>query len=199
MKEDLRDELELIKLSQQGDKSAFGSLVIKYQYRVSKIVGRFTYDPSEVLDISQDAFIRAFKAIKTFRGECSFYTWIYRIAVNAAKNYIKFRSRRVPNVDIEISEFESGLGSKLDDSPIEVPEHDLINDEVHDVLFSALEELPEELKTALLLREVEGMTYHEIANIMSCPIGTVRSRIYRAKDVIEKRIDPFMSTSGIKF
>lgn len=187
-------DLHLIRAVQDGNKQAFDSLVLKYQYRVFKLVARYISDPSEVLDVTQEAFIKAYKAIDNFRGDSSFYTWLYRIAVNTAKNHLIARGRRVPESDFEISELEQFL-SKSNAKEYSTPERTLIYNEMEHMLFDIIDDLPSDLKTAIILREIEGLSYEEIAEVMGCPVGTVRSRIFRARETIERKIEPYM-TSG---
>ncbi len=185
-------DLHLITEVQKGNKHAFDTLVLKYQYRVFKLVARYISDPSEVLDVTQEAFIKAYKALDHFRGDSSFYTWLYRIAVNTAKNHLISRYRRIPESDYEISEIEQFL-SKANVREYSTPERTLIYDEMEHMLSDIIDELPSDLRTAILLREREGLSYDEIAAVMGCPVGTVRSRIFRARESIEKRIEPYMS------
>ena len=186
---------ELIEKAKKGDKQAFDALVIKHQYKILKLVSRYIDDPSEALDIAQDSFIRAYSSINKFRGDSSFYTWIYRISSNVAKNHLVAQGRKVPDIDIDIAEMEQKVSKKLQ-RELPTPEGVLLDNEVNVALHSVIDALPEELKTAILLREVEGMSYNDIANIMECPIGTVRSRIFRAREIIEKRVEPFISKSN---
>ncbi len=185
-------DLHLIKEVQNGNKQAFDSLVLKYQYRIFKLVARYISDPSEVLDVTQEAFIKAYKAIDNFRGDSSFYTWLYRIAVNTAKNHLISRGRRVPESDFEISELEQFI-SKNNAKEYSTPERTLIYDEMEHMLFDIIDDLPSDLKTAIMLREIEGLSYEEIAGVMGCPVGTVRSRIFRARETIERKIEPYMT------
>ncbi len=192
MQQEEQVDLHLVKEVQGGNKQAFDSLVIKYQYRVFKLVARYINDPSEVLDITQEAFIKAYKAIDHFRGDSSFYTWLYRIAVNTAKNHLIARGRRVPISDCELSEIEQFL-SRRDVKEYSTPERSLICDELEHMLLEIIDGLPGELRTAIMLREMEGLTYDEISEVMGCPVGTVRSRIFRAREAIERKIEPYMS------
>lgn len=184
-------DLQLINEAKNGNKHAFDALIIKYQYKIYKLLARYIHDSNEALDIAQETFIRAYNAIHRFRGDCNFYTWLYRIAINTAKNYLISKGRKVPEIDFEIYELERSL-SKITPKDNLNPEKLLVKGEIHDIIYDILESLPKELKTALLLREIEGMTYDEIANIMECPVGTIRSRIYRAKEIVEKKADPFI-------
>lgn len=191
MDEEQQIDLHLIAEVQKGNKQAFDSLVLKYQYRVFKLVARYISDPSEVLDVTQETFIKAYKALEHFRGDSSFYTWLYRIAVNTAKNHLMARGRRIPESAYEISEIEQFL-SKSNVKEYSTPERALICDEMEHMLFEIIDDLPSDLRTAIMLRELEGLTYEEISEVMGCPVGTVRSRIFRAREAIEKKIDPFM-------
>jgi RNA polymerase sigma-70 factor (ECF subfamily) len=170
-----------------GNTHAFDTLVLKYQYKVFKLVSRYIKDPSEVLDVTQDTFMKAYKSLAKFRGDSSFYTWLYRIAINTAKNYIISKDRKVPDLDIDINEIEQG-SHKITHKDLHTPELLSLNEEMYTLIREVMETIPSELKTAILLREVEGMTYQEIAQIMDCPVGTVRSRIHRAKEIIEKKV-----------
>lgn len=192
MQQEEQVDLHLIKEVQGGNKHAFDALVLKYQYKVFKLVARYISDPSEVLDVTQEAFIKAYKSLDNFRGDSSFYTWLYRIAVNTAKNHLMARGRRVPESDHEISEIEQFL-SKKDVNDYSTPERSLIYDEMEHMLFDIIDELPTELRMAIILREMEGLTYEEISEIMACPVGTVRSRIFRAREAIEKKIEPYIN------
>jgi RNA polymerase sigma-70 factor (ECF subfamily) len=184
-------DAELVKRVQGGDKAAFDVLVQKYQHKVINLVGRFVSDRSECQDIAQDAFIKSYRAINSFRGDSQFYTWLYRIAANTAKNYLASRARKSPGytVDVEDAEHfegESGLKEYAN------PENLLLTEEIKATVFSAIEKLPEDLKSAITLREIDGLSYEEIAEVMGCPIGTVRSRIFRARDVIDKELRPLL-------
>ena len=181
----------LVERVQRGDKSAFDILVRKYQHKVLKLISRYIKDHDEVYDVSQEAFIKAYRALPNFRGDSAFYTWMYRIAINTAKNYLVARSRRLPSVDIEAQEAEQFEGeSALKEYA--TPEQLLHRDEVEKVVFTAIEKLPEDLRTAITLREIEGLSYEEIAEAMACPVGTVRSRIFRARDAIDKSLKPLV-------
>ncbi len=192
MEQDEQVDMHLISEVQNGNKQAFDALVLKYQYRVFKLVARYVADPSEVLDVTQEAFIKAYKAIDNFRAESSFYTWLYRIAVNTAKNYLISKGRRVPEADYEVSDMEQFL-SKANVKEFSTPERTLIYDEMEHMLFDIIDDLPSELRTAIMLRELEGLTYEEISEIMGCPVGTVRSRIFRAREAIERKVQPYMN------
>lgn len=183
----------LVERVQAGDKSAFDLLVKRYQHKIIGLIGRYVQDQSEALDVAQETFIKAYKALDSFRGESAFYTWLYRIATNTAKNYLVTRNRRPPGTDIDIDDvLQAESESELRD--IETPENNLYRDELFGVMASALEALPEELRVALTLRELEGMSYEDISEVMGCPIGTVRSRIFRARDAIDKELKPLLSS-----
>ncbi|WP_297186888.1 RNA polymerase sigma factor RpoE [uncultured Porticoccus sp.] len=177
----------LVARVQKGDKRAFDLLVMKYQYKVHAIVSRYVKDFDEVNDVVQEAFIKAYRALAKFRGESAFYTWLYRIAVNTAKNYLVARNRRPPASDVDAEEAAFYEGSeKLRD--IDSPENLLYRDELEAVVDLAIKNLPEDLRTAVTLREFEGLSYEEIAEVMGCPVGTVRSRIFRAREAIDEKI-----------
>ena len=182
-------DLYLVTEVQRGNKQAFDAIVLKYQYKIFKIIARYISDPSEVLDVTQETFIKVYNALPSFRGDSAFYTWLYRVAINTAKNYIVAQGRKFPEINYEISDIEQ----YITDSNMKsygVPERLIICDELENILFEALEELPSELKTAIMLREIEGLTYDEIASIMECPVGTVRSRLFRAREALEKQVQP---------
>lgn len=182
----------LVERVQRGDKSAFDVLVRKYQHKVVKLIARYVKDPDEALDVSQEAFIKAYRALPNFRGDSAFYTWMYRIAINTAKNHLVAQGRRLPSVDIEAREAEQFEGeSSLKEYA--TPERLLQRDEIQQTVFSTIEKLPEDLKTAITLREIEGLSYEEIAEAMACPVGTVRSRIFRAREAIDKSLKPLLS------
>ena len=181
----------LVERVQSGDKKAFDLLVLKYQQRIMKVLSRYVRDPSEVQDLAQEAFIKAYRALPNFRGDSAFYTWLYRIAINTAKNFVVAQGRRPPNDDIEATEAEQYDGeSALKDYAS--PERETLRDEIKETVFKAIDELPEDLKTAITLRELEGMSYEEIAEAMDCPIGTVRSRIFRAREAIDTQLRPLL-------
>ncbi|WP_461482037.1 RNA polymerase sigma factor RpoE [Porticoccus sp.] len=181
-----RDKL-LVARVQKGDKRAFDLLVMKYQYKVHAIVSRYVKDFDEVNDVVQEAFIKAYRALAKFRGESAFYTWLYRIAVNTAKNYLVAKNRRPPASDVDAEEADYFEGSeRLRD--IDSPENLLYRDELEAAVDQAIKNLPEDLRTAVTLREFEGLSYEEIAEVMDCPVGTVRSRIFRAREAIDQRI-----------
>lgn len=184
-------DAELVERVQRGDKRAFDLLVSKYQSKIFVIIGRFINDQAEVYDVAQDTFIKAYRALPNFRGESAFYTWIYRIAINTAKNYLTARGRRPPASDIDSQEAESyGVGSALRENAS--PEKLLMRDQLKKVIFDTIDELPDDLKTAITLREIEGLSYEEIAESMECPVGTVRSRIFRAREAIDEKVRPLM-------
>jgi len=188
----------LVERAQHGDKRAFELLVEKYQRRLGRLLSRFIRDPSEVEDVMQEAFIKAYRALPAFRGDSAFYTWLYRIGINTAKNYLAAMGRRAPtSTDMEAEEAEGHVdGERLRD--LNTPENALLSKEIADTVNSTIESLPEELRTAIQLRELEGMSYEEIASIMGCPIGTVRSRIFRAREAIAERLRPLIGTSKDK-
>jgi RNA polymerase sigma-70 factor (ECF subfamily) len=184
-------DLELVKRVQKGDKRAFDLLVGKYQHKVISLVTRYVRDHDEALDISQDTFVKAYKALPNFRGESAFYTWLYRIAINTAKNYLVARSRRPPDSDVAIEDAEYFTdNSRMQD--MDTPEHRLLRDEMENVIHQAIKDLPEDLRTAVTLREFDGLSYEDIADIMHCPVGTVRSRIFRAREAIDKKLQPLL-------
>ncbi|MFL0799097.1 MAG: RNA polymerase sigma factor RpoE [Agarilytica sp.] len=178
----------LVKRVQKGDKRAFDLLVLKYQHKIISIISRYIKDSAEVYDVSQEAFIKAYRAIGNFRGDSAFYTWIYRIAINTAKNHLVSRGRRPPSRDVDVEDAEYYAGSdRLKD--VATPEGQLMRDELKAVVDKAIKDLPEDLRTAVTLREMEGLSYEEIADVMECPVGTVRSRIFRARESIEKQME----------
>ena len=170
-----------------GNKSAFDMLVLRHQNRVAAIVARIIHDPKETEDVCQEAFIKAYGALRLFRGESTFYTWLYRIAINTAKNYIIARGRRPPASDVDINELENAEHS-IFVGEIETPENTLNTEKLKKVIEEAIEALPSDLKTAFMLREFSGLSYEDITEIMDCPVGTVRSRIFRAREAIDKSI-----------
>ena len=185
---------QLVERAQLGDKKAFDLLVGKYQRKLARLLSRFIRDAAEVEDVTQEAFIKAYRALPTFRGDSAFYTWLYRIGINTAKNYLVAMGRRAPTtteIDSEEAEgFESG--DQLRD--LNTPENEMATRQIADTVNQTLSELPEELRTAITLREIEGMSYEDIANIMNCPIGTVRSRIFRAREAIAAKLRPMLGT-----
>ena len=178
---------QLVERVQAGDKRAFDLLVLKYQHKIISLVGRYVNDHHEAMDVSQEAFIKAYRALANFRGDSQFYTWLYRIAVNTAKNHLVSRSRRPPgsDVDVEDAEYYEG-GAALRD--IETPENALFGAELKQVVEAAISDLPDDLRTAVTLREFDGLSYEDIADIMDCPVGTVRSRIFRAREAIDNKV-----------
>lgn len=182
---------QLIERIQRGDKNAFNLLVRKYQHKVVSLVSRYVNNPGDIPDVAQEAFIKAYRAIPDFRGESAFYTWLYRIAVNTAKNYIVAQGRRPPDMDVDSQDAETYDGAE---SLHEVanPENLMLSDEIRAEVAATLAGLPEDLRTAITLREIEGLSYEEIAEVMECPVGTVRSRIFRAREAIDKRIQPLL-------
>ena len=185
---------QLVERAQRGDKRAFGLLVDKYQRKLGRLLSRFVRDPAEVEDVTQEAFIKAYRALPNFRGDSAFYTWLYRIGINTAKNYLMAAGRRAPTSTSVDSEEAEGLeeGEQLRD--INTPESLLLSREIGDTVHAAMLALPEELRTAIQLREIEGMSYEDIAQIMNCPIGTVRSRIFRAREAIAGQLKPLLDT-----
>ena len=182
---------ELVLRVQRGDKSAYDLLVRKYQYKIIQMVNRFVKDPSEAQDVAQEAFIKAYRALGNFRGDSAFYTWLYRIAINTAKNYLVSRARRYSQFEIDVQEAEQ-LGNLPQLKSLDTPEQQLLNDEIVDYIKLAIDKLPEEMRMAIMLREFEGMSYEEIALAMDCPVGTVRSRIFRAREAIDNKITPLL-------
>jgi RNA polymerase sigma-70 factor, ECF subfamily len=184
---------QLVERVQRGDKQAFDLLVLKYQHRIIKLVSRYIRDPSDAMDVAQDAFLKAYRALPNFRGESAFYTWLYRIAINTAKNYLVMQSRHLLETEVtpeseegEQFEFESTL------KEYSTPENMVLTDEIQATIVAAIDDLPDDLRTAILLREVEGLSYEEIANVMGCPVGTVRSRIFRARESVDNRLKPLL-------
>lgn len=188
----------LVERAQRGDKAAFGLLVGKYQRKLARLLSRLIRDPAEVEDVTQEAFIKAYRALPNFRGESAFYTWLYRIGVNTAKNYLVPQNRRAPTSTAadadEAENFDDG--DQLRD--INTPENLLSSKQMGDTVTAAMEALPEELRTAIVLREIEGLSYEEIAKIMDCPIGTVRSRIFRARDAVAEKLRPLLDIAPDK-
>ena len=182
---------QLVQRTQRGDLRAFDLLVLKYQGRIAALVSRYVSDPSEVEDVTQEAFIKAYRAIDKFRGDSAFYTWLYRIAANAAKNYLVSRRRR-PSADATLEDAEVGQQAELL-ADVETPEAVAMGEELAAVVEDALAGLPEELQAALTLRELEGLSYDDIAVALDCPVGTVRSRIFRAREAIDERVKQQMS------
>ena len=184
-------DLELVQRVQAGDKKSFDILVLKYQHKVINLVMRYMHDPDTAQDVAQEAFIKAYRGLKNFRGESAFYTWLYRIAINTAKNHLVSQGRRAPTNDIDADEAEQYEGeSALKEYG--TPENEILRDEIQLMVSNAIDALPEDLRTAIVLRELEGMSYEEIAVAMDCPIGTVRSRIFRARESIDKVLQPLL-------
>ena len=185
---------QLVARAQSGDKRAFNLLVEKYQRKLARLLSRFIRDPAEVEDVTQEAFIKAYRALPAFRGDSAFYTWLYRIGINTAKNYLMAMGRRAPtSTEVEAEEAEGfEEGEQLRD--INTPESVLLSNEIAETVNRTIEALPEELRTAIQLREIEGMSYEDIARVMDCPIGTVRSRIFRAREAIAEQLRPLLGT-----
>jgi RNA polymerase sigma-70 factor (ECF subfamily) len=181
----------LLQRVKQGDRSAYDLLVAKYQHKILNLIMRYVKDPSEAMDVAQEAFLKAYRAVPSFRGDSAFYTWLYRIAINTAKNHLVAAKRRPISLEVDLSEIEGSEPFALL-RDVDTPERLALTDEIGEAINDAVEELPEELRTAILLREIEGMSYEEIAQAMDCPVGTVRSRIFRAREAIDKRIKPLM-------
>jgi RNA polymerase sigma-70 factor (ECF subfamily) len=183
---------ELVARAQMGDKRAFDLLVVKYQQKVASLIARYMRDSSEVQDVTQEAFLKAYRALPRFRGDSAFYTWLYRIAINTVKNHLVAQGRRPPGDDLEADVAEQmDMGGRLREHA--TPERELLTDEIARTVQAALDDLPDDLRTAIVLREIEGMSYEEIADAMECPIGTVRSRIFRAREAIDKRLRPLLT------
>ena len=190
MSEQLTDQ-QLVEKVQRGDKNAFNLLVVKYQHKVAHLVSRYVKNTGDIADVSQEAFIKAYRALPNFRGESAFYTWLYRIAVNSAKNYIVAQGRKPPANDVDVAEadYYDGSDALKENSS---PERSLMSGQMEKLLFGAMDKLPEDLRMAITLRELEGLSYEEIAKVMDCPVGTVRSRIFRARESIDKVIQPLL-------
>jgi RNA polymerase sigma-70 factor (ECF subfamily) len=189
---------QLVERAQRGEKQAFELLVTKYQRKLARLLSRFIRDPAEVEDVAQEAFIKAYRALPSFRGESAFYTWLYRIGINTAKNYLVAMGRRAPTT----TEFDSEDAENFDDGEqlrdVNTPENELMSKQIAKTVNETMEALPEELRTAIVLRELDGLSYEEIATVMNCPIGTVRSRIFRARETIAERLRPLLETSKDK-
>ena len=185
---------QLVERAQRGDKQAFGLLVSKYQRKLIRLLSRFIRDANEVEDVTQEAFIKAYRALPSFRGDSAFYTWLYRIGINTAKNYLVALGRRAPTMtEVDNEEAEDiEVGEQLKD--MNTPEHQMMTRQIAETVNSTLQKLPEELRTAITLREIDGLSYEEIAQIMNCPIGTVRSRIFRAREAIAEELRPQLGT-----
>ncbi|MDA0822982.1 MAG: RNA polymerase sigma factor RpoE [Proteobacteria bacterium] len=182
---------ELVRRIQRGDKKSFDLLVLKYQNRIIKLVSRYVRDQSDAQDIAQEAFLKAYRALPNFRGDSAFYTWLYRIAINTAKNYVVSLSRRPAEARIENSDGDQMLIEDMQQD-VATPENILLADEIKRTIVDAMDELPEDLRVAITLREMDGLSYEEIAEAMDCPIGTVRSRIFRAREAIDTRLKPLL-------
>jgi RNA polymerase sigma-70 factor (ECF subfamily) len=183
---------QIVQRVQQGEQAAFNVLVRKYQHRIANLISRYVSCQGDVPDVMQDAFIKAYRALPGFRGDSAFYTWLYRIAVNSAKNYLTASGRKPPSADIDVDDADSYEGSdalKVQESPEQL----LLTEEIRLVVFNTIEQLPEDLRVAITLRELDGMSYEEIAEVMGCPIGTVRSRIFRAREAIDAKLKPLIS------
>ena len=189
---------QLVEQAQRGDKHAFELLVSKYQRKLARLLSRLIRDPAEVEDVAQETFIKAYRALGNFRGDSAFYTWLYRIGINTAKNYLVSQGRRAPTrTDFDSEEAETFEdGDLLRD--INTPERMLLSKQIGETVNSAMEDLPEDLRTAIMLREIEGMSYEDIAKMMDCPIGTVRSRIFRAREAVAEKLRPLLDTAPDK-
>jgi len=189
---------QLVERVQRGDKQAFGLLVAKYQRKLARLLSRLIRDPAEVEDVAQETFIKAYRALPSFRGDSAFYTWLYRIGINTAKNFLVSQGRRAPTT----TDFDSEEAETFDDGDqlrdINTPERLLMTKQIGETVNSAMDALPEDLRTAIVLREIEGLSYEEIAAIMECPIGTVRSRIFRAREAISEKLKPLLDTAPNK-
>ena len=189
---------QLVERAQRGDKRAFELLVEKYQRKLARLLSRLIRDPGEVEDVTQEAFIKAYRALPSFRGDSAFYSWLYRIGINTAKNYLVAMGRRAPTT----TEFDSEDAENFEDGDqlrdVNTPENELMSKQIAQTVNDTMEALPEELRTAIVLREIDGLSYEEIATVMNCPIGTVRSRIFRARETIAERLRPLLETSKDK-
>jgi RNA polymerase sigma-70 factor (ECF subfamily) len=186
---------QLVERVQRGDKHAFDLLVTKYQRKLGRLISRFVKDPAEAEDVTQDAFIKAYRALASFRGESAFYTWLYRIGINTAKNHLLANKRRPPTSTPFDSEDSESFEEASLLREVTTPENELMSKQVVDVVQTSLQQLPEDLRSALTLREIEGLSYEEIAAVMNCPIGTVRSRIFRAREAVAENLRPLLETS----
>lgn len=184
-------DAELVRRVQNGDMRAFDLLVRKYQHKILNLIARYVHEPSAAQDVAQEAFIKAYRGLGNFRGESAFYTWLYRIAINTAKNHLVAESRRSPEFEVNAEDAER-LDGESGLKEYATPEGELLSEEIRQRVFNAIEALPEDLKTAITLRELEGMSYEEIAQVMGCPIGTVRSRIFRARESIDRSLRPLL-------
>lgn len=189
---------QLVERAQRGDKHAFELLVVKYQRRLGRLISRFVRNAAEAEDLAQEAFIKAYRALPAFRGDSAFYTWLYRIGINTAKNHLLAQGRKAPTS----TPFDTEEAEDFEDASllheVATPENELMSKQVVDVVNASLQQLPEDLRTALTLREIEGLSYEEIAAVMNCPIGTVRSRIFRAREVVATNLRPLLGTSEDK-
>jgi RNA polymerase sigma-70 factor (ECF subfamily) len=186
-----QSDLELVRRAQRNERGAFDLLVLKYQHKVIKLVARLLRDPAEAEDVAQEAFVKAYRALGSFRGDSAFYTWLYRIAVNTARNAIASRQRRPLDYEAELSEGEqNSVAARLKHN--DTPEAAALSEEIRLTVNQAIEQLPEDLRTAIVLREIEGLSYEEIAATMDCPVGTVRSRIFRAREAIDRALKPLL-------
>jgi RNA polymerase sigma-70 factor (ECF subfamily) len=183
---------ELVARVQRGDKAAFDLLVRKYQHKIAKLVSRYVRDRAEVEDVTQEAFIKAYRALRGFRGESAFYTWLYRIAINTAKNYLVAQGRRPLTAEVEPEDAEAMASEHANVTELLTPERSMLVDEIARTVEQAIAALPEDLRTAITLREIEGLSYDDIAVAMDCPIGTVRSRIFRAREAIDNELRPLL-------
>lgn len=190
---------QIVERVQRGDKQAFDLLVIKYQRKLARLISQFIRDSGEVEDVTQEAFIKAYRALPSFRGDSAFYTWLYRIGINTAKNFLVSQGRRAPT---NTQSFDSEDAENFDEGgnlrELNTPESELMGKQIAQTVNLTLDKLPEELRTAIILREIEGLSYEEIANVMNCPIGTVRSRIFRAREAISEELRPLLGTSKDK-
>jgi len=188
-------DLLLVERVQSGDREAFGLLVSKYQRKLLRLVMRLVRDPAEAEDVTQEAFIKAYRALPNFRGESAFYTWLYRIGVNTAKNWLVAHGRRMPTMSEVVDDDSEGIEEGILLRDDETPDRVLMSRQIGETVNAAMEALPEDLRTAISLREIEGLSYEEIAQVMDCPIGTVRSRIFRAREAIAARLKPLLDTA----
>jgi RNA polymerase sigma-70 factor (ECF subfamily) len=186
---------QLVERAQRGDKHAFELLIAKYQRRLARLISRFVRDAAEVEDVTQEAFIKAYRALPAFRGESAFYTWLYRIGINTAKNYLLSLGRRAPTTTSFDAEEAEGFEEAGLLQEVSTPENEMMSKQVVEVVNTSLQQLPDDLRTALTLREIEGLSYEEIATVMNCPVGTVRSRIFRAREAIANNLRPLLGTS----
>ncbi|MEJ2481071.1 MAG: RNA polymerase sigma factor RpoE [Acidihalobacter sp.] len=184
-------DVELVRRVQAGDTRAFDLLVQKYQHKILHLIGRYVHDPVSAQDVAQEAFIKAYRGLRNFRGDSAFYTWLYRIAINTAKNFLVTESRRTPDYEVNAEDAEH-LNGESGLKEYATPERELLSEEIKRQIFKAMEDLPEDLRSAIVLRELEGMSYEEIAQVMECPIGTVRSRIFRAREAIDRQLRPLL-------